>query len=335
MYEWLGVGLFGFDMGWLVGYLCVVALLVGCFYYLLGVFVNVYFNDDFAASGYAFDTTRKAVDIAGSLLSDPIDGVTLVDPSGFYPRTAALVREVHSAEYVTAVTSGGDLDLAESQGFLWDEGLPVMALAHSAGVVAAVYEALSLGRRTGSLSSGLHHARFDYGSGFCTFNGLAVAARAAVEQGASVLVLDFDAHCGGGTSSLLPDVGGRVVQVDVSVSGYDSYGVFGDNRLIMSDSRLYEQDIERALDYAAGLGGFDLLLYNAGMDPFNCGVSREQLAVREGLVADFSDSFVPAAAFVLAGGYTWGDAVMGDIVDLHRLTISSFASTGPRCSTMV
>jgi len=322
-------------MGWLVGYLCVVALLVGCFYYLLGVFVNVYFNDDFAASGYAFDTTRKAVDIAGSLLLDPIDGVTLVDPCGFYPRAAALVREVHSAEYVSAVTSGGDLDLAESQGFLWDEGLPVMALAHSAGVVAAVYEALSLGRGCGSLSSGLHHARFGYGSGFCTFNGLAVAARAAVEQGASVLVLDFDAHCGGGTSSLLPDVGGRVVQVDVSVSGYDSYGVFGDNRLIMSDSRLYEQDIERALDYAVGLGGFDLLLYNAGMDPFNCGVSREQLAVREGLVADFSDSFVPAAAFVLAGGYTWGDAVMGDIVDLHRLTISSFASTGPRCSTMV
>lgn len=297
--------------------------------------MNVYFNDDFAASGYAFDTTRKAVDIAGSLLSDPIDGVTLVDPSGFYQRAAALVRDVHSEDYVSAVTSGGDLDLAESQGFVWDEGLPVMAMAHSAGVVAAVSEALSLGRRTGSLSSGLHHAGFDYGAGFCTFNGLAVAARSAVESGASVLILDFDAHCGGGTQSLLPDVGGRVVQVDVSVSSYDSYRAVGDNKLIMSDSRLYERDIEDALDYAAGLGEFDVMLYNAGMDPFNCGISREQLIVREEMVAEFSDGFCPAAAFVLAGGYTWGDAVMGDIVDLHRLTIHSFAGVGPRCSTMV
>jgi hypothetical protein len=42
------------------------------------------------------------------------------------------------------------------------------------------------------------------GAGFCTFNGLALAALAALDLGAKrVLVLDLDAHCGGGTHELL------------------------------------------------------------------------------------------------------------------------------------
>ena len=57
----------------------------------------------------------------------------------------------------------------------------------------------------------------------CTFNGLAIAARAALAAGArSVLILDLDAHCGGGTASLIAGEP-RVWQIDVSVSSYDRY----------------------------------------------------------------------------------------------------------------
>lgn len=292
--------------------------------------MNIYFNDDYTASLYAFDTTRKSGDVARSLLENPVEGVTLVDPAGSAQLTDNLIKQVHSTDYYAAVKSGTPLDVAQSQGFDWDEGIFPMALNHAAGVVAAASDALLFGRFAGTLSSGLHHAKWGTGDGFCTFNGLAVAARRGVELGARVLILDFDAHCGGGTHSLLPDIGGDVVQVDVSVSAFDHYRPEGDNKLILSESGSYEWDIEAALDYANSLGQFDLCLYNAGMDPFNCGVSVDELVKREATVAAFCRDNVPATAFTLAGGYTWGNVEMSEIVDLHRLTITSFKESHDR-----
>jgi acetoin utilization deacetylase AcuC-like enzyme len=286
--------------------------------------LNIYFNKNYTASLYAFDTTRKSGDVAESLLNQPFEGVTLVDPVGFAHRADALIQKIHSADYYSAVKSGTPVYAAESQGFTWDEGIFPMALNHTAGVVAAADEALKFGRTAGTLSSGLHHAKHSAGEGYCTFNGLAVAARHAVEAGARVLILDFDAHCGGGTYSLLQDVGGDVVQLDVSVSGYDMYRTESNHRLVMSESGSYEWDINATLDYAKTLGKFDLCLYNAGMDPYNCGVTIDELITREDAVAAFCSDNVPATAFTLAGGYTWGDVEMGEIVDLHRLTVSSF-----------
>lgn len=292
--------------------------------------MNIYFNNDYTASLFAFDTTRKSGDVAKSLLDDPVDGVTLVDPAGSSQLTDNLIKQVHSGDYYAAVKSGDPRHVAESQGFSWDEGIFPMALNHAAGVVAAASDALLFGRFAGTLSSGLHHAKWDTGDGFCTFNGLAVAARRGVELGARVLILDFDAHCGGGTHGLLNDVGGDVVQVDVSVSGFDSYRPLGDNKLIMSDSSSYEWDILAALDYANTLGTFDLCLYNAGMDPFNCGVSIDDLVKRETAVAAFCRDNIPATAFTLAGGYTWGGVDMSEIVNLHRLTITNFGENYDR-----
>lgn len=42
--------------------------------------MKTYFNDDYVAAEYAFDTTRKAYAIAESLVSEPIQGLSLVDP---------------------------------------------------------------------------------------------------------------------------------------------------------------------------------------------------------------------------------------------------------------
>ena len=59
-------------------------------------------------------------------------------------------------------------------------------------------------RHAGALSSGLHHASTERGNGFCTFNGLALAARALMDGGANhVLILDLDAHCEGGTYEIV------------------------------------------------------------------------------------------------------------------------------------
>ena len=281
--------------------------------------MHLYVNDDYTAARHDFDTTRKAGHIVESLAERPVLEVELCDPSGAYERTREAIAAVHDAEYVDAVESGSPRSLAESQGFGWDPGIATMAVAHNAGVVAAVTDALATGEVTGTLSSGLHHAAADSGSGFCTFNGLAVAAHVAAAQGARVLVLDVDAHCGGGTSSLLP---ASAHQVDVSVSGFDRY-VAGDRRwLRLVDADEHDEAIIEALEHCDTLGAFDIVLYNAGMDPANCGVSIEQLARREQLVAEHD--FGCPVAFTIAGGYTWGKG-MDEVVDLHRLTIEAFA----------
>lgn len=282
--------------------------------------MHLYFNPDFTASAHAFDTTRKSGHIAESLCDRPITGIELVDPIDAYDLTERTIAAVHDPAYVDAVRTGEPRRLATSQGFSWDEGILTMALAHNAGAVAAVEHALTTGEgATGTLSSGLHHAARDTGLGYCTFNGLAVAAHVAANRGARVLVVDFDAHCGGGTSGLLPT---GAHQVDVSVVGFDSYRPGDDRWLRMADPHDHDDAIGEALAHVDSLGSFDVVLYNAGMDPANNGVSVEQLRRRERLVAEHQ--FGCPVVFTIAGGYTSG-MTMDEVVDLHRLTLEAFA----------
>ena len=259
--------------------------------------MTVFYSPQYVGTGFAFETTRKAQWIADSLERAPIPGVTLDAPA---PLTFDAVAEVHAPAYVRAVQTGTPLDLAQSQGFGWDAGMWPTVLASNGGVVAAALEALASGV-SGSLSSGLHHAKRAHGSAFCTFNGLVIAAQAALAAGVDkVLILDFDAHCGGGTASLVADEP-RIRQLDVSTSAFDRYTSTDQSRLrLVSDPAHYLDDIERTLDDARRVHGAGLCLYNAGMDP---DVSADVLAARERRVfAWCRDQHLPVA-FVLAGGY--------------------------------
>ena len=290
--------------------------------------MKVYYNTDYTASEYAFDTTRKSAEIANYITNvTRIRELEVEDPSYAYQLTEKLINKMHSAEYVKAVKTGSPTNLAESQGFEWDESIYTMALAHNAGLVAATQHVLYNNNKVaGSLSSGLHHSSKDNGVGFCTFNGIAIAAQAAHEYGAKrILSLDFDAHCGGGTYSMTRDIG--VVQVDVICSMFDDYDITDDeSRYFLAHEELsYDNLIKTALDYSTTLGPWDFVIYNAGMDPYNCGVTFQELARREEAVAQWAKANNYPIIFALAGGYTWGNVTMKDLVDLHTLTVRSFA----------
>ena len=47
-----------------------------------------------------------------------------------------------------------------------------------------------------------HHAYPSHAGGFCVFNNVAVAVRQLVEEGKSVLIVDFDGHLGDGTEKI-------------------------------------------------------------------------------------------------------------------------------------
>lgn len=192
---------------------------------------------------------------------------------------------------------------------------------------AAIAEGVS-----GSLSSGLHHARYDSGCGFCTFNGLAIAAKTLIAEGAAkVLVLDFDAHCGGGTHSMIVSET-RIRQIDISVSSFDSYQASGENVLDLVDQAGdYLGVVQRRLEELGRSGWVpDLCLYNAGMDPMQTcpigrlkGIDASILRDRETMVFEWLVTRGIPVAFVLAGGYVGGDLEQDELVALHRLTIES------------
>jgi acetoin utilization deacetylase AcuC-like enzyme len=290
--------------------------------------VRLFYRDEYVVAAHSFDTTRKARWVARSLRDHPIAGVELVSPELL---TEAQLRACHDEAYIESVRTGDPAGLAGSQGFVWDPGMWTGARASNGGAVAAALGALG-GATAGSLSSGLHHARRASGKGFCTFNGLAIAAQEVLRAGASrVLILDLDAHCGGGTHSFIAG-DPRIRQIDVSVSAFDGYVATGGNTLdIVSDAVKYLPTIRERLDGERET--FDLVLYNAGMDPFEgCeiggldGVTESVLLDRESLVFEWCRRRSFPVAFVLAGGYAGPYLDESTLVNLHRMTIAAAAS---------
>jgi acetoin utilization deacetylase AcuC-like enzyme len=280
--------------------------------------MKLYYSPTYCSASYAFDTTRKAAWIAEFLASSPVDGVEVVEPQ---PLSVETVCETHSEEYVRAIETGEPWSVASSQGFRWCRSLLPAMLSSNGGVVAAVKSALEDGV-AGSLSSGLHHARRNYGLGFCTFNGLAIAAKQAIKLGCeNVMILDLDAHGGGGTASLISGEV-RICHLDLVVDPFD----------VHRDS--VDLSSRPACDYLTVLSETlkcftpSLVIYNAGMDvvegdcgPLGLGYTSEFVRQRERIVFDWASRAGVPIAFVMAGGYTSRDRTRGQLVADHLATI--------------
>lgn len=289
--------------------------------------LTLFYSPDYCVAGSPHETLQKAAWIAASLEKRPIDGVELQAPPTLDHET---LLEVHTERYVEAIRTGKPRWQAEAQGFEWCDALWTAATASSAGAVAAALHALANGGVAGSLSSGLHHARADVGEGCCTFNGLALAGRAALRAGAErVLILDLDAHGGGGTWSLLSG-DPSFVSLDVCTYDFDRAHSRGWRNVLVTRPESYCATIEQEL--ARLDGAFDLCLYNAGMDPCELsdqglpGLKQSALARREQLVFQWCRARALPVAFVLAGGYLSRRLDRGGLVSLHRETIRAAAA---------
>jgi acetoin utilization deacetylase AcuC-like enzyme len=292
---------------------------------------TIYYSPEYICEGFGVDTREKARDIAESLTTRPIDGITLVAPEAATTEHYALA---HGARYSGALMTGRPDSAADQNGLgIWSPELSTSIAYSTGGVIAAVREAWTQRTHAGSLSSGLHHAKKNHGAGFCSINGLVVSARQALIEGARrVLIVDFDAHCGGGTASLLRN-NEPIEQIDVSVSSYDHYTSTAKAQLWMTDGEHYLETINTSLASVVNPTSIDVVIYNAGMDPHErCstggekGITTQVLRQREQMVFSWANTHAIPVAFVLAGGYSGRNLSRAELVDLHRLTLEAAAS---------
>ncbi len=118
-----------------------------------------------------------------------------------------VLREVHTADYVENFCSGNlTRQFQRRIGLPWSKGLTVRTRTAVGGTLLTAKLALKYGLAANT-AGGTHHAFADYGSGFCIFNDLAVAAKFINKerQVNRILIVDLDVHQGDGTASIVKD----------------------------------------------------------------------------------------------------------------------------------
>ena len=292
----------------------------------------VFFNDCYSKPDIDFETIKKAAKIAEVIRvnSDLAEKLSIEDPreldDSISEAITAIERYVDPA-YLAALRTGEPIGLAASNGLGWDPALYDMVVNSTAGIMSALRSIENGLFAAASLSSGLHHASPTRGSGFCTVNSLAIAALVAASRGQHVVILDLDAHCGGGTNSYLaafPELAARITHIDVSLSSFDRYTPRTGDVLELTNEDEYLVAVERALKKVA-LAGPDVVFYNAGVDIWPQ-VSPETVSQRDQAVANAVFEIDSRCVVVIAGGYGPDE----QIILLHLGTLKAFVGSRVR-----
>lgn len=117
------------------------------------------------------------------------------------PLTVDEMALAHQRRYVQQVLRG-----KRPNGFGNTSKEVAASLPYTNGsMYAAARHATLTGESCASPTSGFHHAGWDNGGGFCTFNGLMVAACMLKVEGlvSKVAIIDFDQHYGNGTDNII------------------------------------------------------------------------------------------------------------------------------------
>ncbi|MGL5812568.1 MAG: histone deacetylase family protein [Aeromonas sp.] len=230
------------------------------------------------------------------------------------PASRAQLMRVHDATYVDAALAGTlERDAIRRLGFPWSP-LLIERTLHSVGAtLAASRHALAEGCGL-QLSGGYHHAHRGFGSGFCLFNDLVIAAQTCLDEGRceQVLIVDLDVHQGDGSAALCAD---RRDIITLSLHGERNFPFHKPASHLdfplpggMQDDA-YLTTLEQALTLALRLYQPDLILYQAGVDVHHAdelgflSLSDAGVRQRDAMVFDCARQHGLAIAAVPGGGY--------------------------------
>ncbi|MES2977999.1 MAG: histone deacetylase [Pseudomonadota bacterium] len=233
--------------------------------------------------------------------------IWLIEP---VPVTRDQLTQAHAASYVEGV-----LDCTLPNGFRGRQRDVAESLPWTCGsLLSAAEGALNNGQVACSPTSGFHHAGYSSGYGYCTFNGLMVAALVLKAAGRvrRVGILDCDQHYGDGTAEIIDHLGIRWIE-HVSQEHYGA-----------EHARPF---LDRLPEVVAGFKGCDLLIYQAGADahikdPLGGFMTTAQLADRDRIVFTGARDLGLPVVWDLAGGY---QEPISRVLDIHRNTMSACA----------
>lgn len=274
----------------------------------------VYFRPEMVAPSLhrisrSSEKPRLLVDRLASL-GAPIDVI-----DDFAPATREDFLLAHSAEYVNAI-----LMLEADNGFSNRSPEIRDSLYWTSGsMLAAARGAIDRATITLSPTSGFHHALYDSGHGYCTFNGLMIAATALLREGRAqrVAIIDADFHYGNGTDHIL-----RRSPERAKIFHY----TFGDHFSNPSQAQEYLDKAGALLEDVVAFDP-DVVIYQAGVDVhvddyYGGLLTTEQIHERERLMFRLWTLGEIPMVWNLAGGYQF-DAKdqITPVIDLHMLAV--------------
>ncbi len=276
--------------------------------------MQVYYTDQFVLPlppGHSFPMARYR------LLREAVQERRLVPPQDIRIPPAASddqLRLVHTADYLSRVTCG-TLTEAEQRriGFPWSREMVERCRRSTGGTLAAARAALLDGIGI-NLAGGTHHAFADRGGGYCVFNDVAVSVRTLQSEGAirRAVVLDCDVHHGDGTAEIFEGDDSVFTISLFAAKAFPARKPPGDLDFPLppgTGDEPYLSALDQALQTIQGEGGFDILFYLAGADPYEgdrlggLAVTKPALAERDRRVLSACRAWNLPVVITMAGGY--------------------------------
>ncbi|UTT84344.1 histone deacetylase [Vibrio pelagius] len=251
----------------------------------------------------------------------------------FEPQPVSIeqVKHVHSAEYVDLLTKG---QLAAPKmrriGFPWSEQLIERTLCSAGGTSLSAEMAIEHGIAI-HLSGGYHHAHHDFGSGFCLFNDLVLAAKHALsfEHIETVLIVDSDVHHGDGTATLCqnePDIATLSFHCDKNFPARKPSSDFDVPLSRETEDAEFLASFEQVTQMALMHYQPDLIIYDAGVDIHiddelgYLNVSTDGIYQRDCWMLEMAKSHDIPIACVVGGGYR---SQHQDLVPIHMQLLNA------------
>jgi acetoin utilization deacetylase AcuC-like enzyme len=229
------------------------------------------------------------------------------------PATTVDIQRAHDPEYVEGI-----LSCRIANGFYNKDPLVAASLLYTNGaMLAAAREAIRNGFVAVAPCCGFHHACHASNMGFCTFNGLMIAALTLKAEGLvkRVGILDLDQHYGDGTDNIIQTLGVDFVTHFTAGEHYSS-------------SSQAPEFLQRIPDLVTSMQDCDVILYQAGADPhvddpLGGWLTTPQLAQRDRLVFETAKKLSIPVAWDLAGGY---QNPLRKVLDIHDNTMRAAAA---------
>ena len=226
----------------------------------------------------------------------------------------ALLSLAHCPEYLDRFLGNrlGERE-AKRMGLPWSEDLVRRTCIAPMGTLLTAQLALKHGIAC-HLAGGTHHAHYDFGSGFCILNDLAITARALRAGGLvkRVLIFDCDVHQGDGTAAILagdPELFTCSIHCEKNFPTRKSRSDLDVGLPVGLEDDGYLAVVEETLSDLLRQLQPDLVLYDAGVDVYagdplgRLAVSLTGLAERERQVLTLCREHGVPVATVIGGGY--------------------------------